>query len=64
VNLEPKEALDAAQNSRPNGYKPGRPYKGKRDTRGYGAQNQVVDHGKVIIMPPLGKFPPNLPQPG
>jgi len=62
-------ALERAQNSRPysNSQEYGTPGssnpRGKRDT-GYGAQNQVFEHGKVIIMPPPGKAPPNSPQPG
>ena len=64
------QALDSVQNSRPNSnsnqygrHGSNRGGRGKRDT-GYGAQNQVIEHGKVIIMPPLGKAPPNFPQPG
>jgi len=64
------QALDSVQNSRPNSnsYKYGkhgqnRGGRGKRDAS-YRSQNQVFDHGKVIVMPPLGKAPPNYPQPG
>ena len=69
INQNYGQSLDSVQASRPNSNSNqyGRPVtnrgRGKRDT-GYGSQNQVFDHGKVIIMPPPGKAPPNFPQPG
>ena len=69
VNQNYGQALDSVQNSRPYSNRNGRlnsnrgPGRRKRET-GYGAENQVFYHGKVIIMPPLGEAPPNFPQPG
>ncbi len=57
-----KGVKEATASSNP--YKGRRPGRGKRDT-GYGKQpNRVIEHGKVIVMPPPGQAPPKSPQPG
>jgi hypothetical protein len=66
------QALDGVNRASPsnnptNKNRPGsrrNPPRGKRDT-GYGKpQNQVIEHGKVIVMPPPGQAPQKYPQPG
>ena len=52
-------------NNKPAYERYGNSSKVKRDTGYYDEQQyQVFDHGKVIIIPPLGKAPKNFPQPG
>ncbi len=64
-----RQALDSVQNQNVKSKKPtyeryGYNNKVKRDTGYYDTEYEVFDHGKVFITPPIGKAPPNVPQPG